>query len=196
MSSAESETRTRILAATWRLMEQRRGQGVRMSDIADAAGVSRQAVYLHFGSRADLLVATTHYVDQVCGLEERLCRCYAATGGVEVLEAFVEVWGNYIPEIYGLARALLVARETDQAAAIAWNDRMAAMREGCCKTIECLERDGILVSEWSREEAVNLLWTLLSVRNWEHLTVECGWSTGQYVDSMQTLVKRTFVREH
>ena len=32
-------------------MEKRRGQGVLMKDIAEAAGVSRQALYLHFGSR-------------------------------------------------------------------------------------------------------------------------------------------------
>ena len=63
----QSETRTRILAATLQLMEQRRGQGVRMSDIAGAAGVSRQAVYLHFGSRTELMVAATHYGDEVHG---------------------------------------------------------------------------------------------------------------------------------
>ena len=42
--SKESETRTRILAAAWRLMEERQGQGVRISDVAADAGVSRQAV--------------------------------------------------------------------------------------------------------------------------------------------------------
>jgi AcrR family transcriptional regulator len=39
-------------------MEERRGQGVCMRDIADAAGLSRQAVYDYFGSRTKLLVAT------------------------------------------------------------------------------------------------------------------------------------------
>jgi AcrR family transcriptional regulator len=60
MSSSGLETRTRILEATRRLMEERRGQGVRMRDIAEEVGISRQAVYDHFGSRAKLLVATTH----------------------------------------------------------------------------------------------------------------------------------------
>jgi AcrR family transcriptional regulator len=54
----DSETRNRILEATQRLMEERRGQGVRMRDIADAATLSRQAVYDYFGSRTKLLVAT------------------------------------------------------------------------------------------------------------------------------------------
>src|SRR5918999_4261754 len=116
MSSGDLETRTRILEATRRLMEERRGQGVRMRDIADAAGISRQAVYDHFGSRAKLLVATTHYVDEVRGLRERRRRFREATGGVERLEAYVEFWGNYIPEVYGMAKALLAVPRTHQAA--------------------------------------------------------------------------------
>jgi AcrR family transcriptional regulator len=194
MSSGELETRTRILEATRRLMEERRGHGVRMHDIAEAAGVSRQAVYDHFGSRAKLLVATTHYVDEVRGLRERRRRFQAATTGVERLEAYVEFWGNYIPEVYGMAKALLAARETDEAAAAAWGDRMAAVRESCRYTIEALHDDRMLAPEWSRDEAVDLMWTMLSVRNWEQLTIECGWSISQYVDRMQKLLKRTFVR--
>ncbi len=41
---------------------------------------------------------------------------------------------------------------------------------------------------------MDLLWTMLSIRNWEHLTVECGWSTDRYVGRMQALLKRTFVQ--
>src|SRR5918997_536236 len=194
MSSGESETRTRILVATWRLMVQRRGQGVRMRDIAEAAGISRQAVYDHFGSRARLLVATTHYVDEVRGLEQRRRRFQAATTGVEHLEAYVEFWGNYIPEVYGMSKALLAVRETDEAAAAAWDDRMGAVRESCRITIEALHRDGMPAPEWSRDEAIDLMWTMLSIRNWEQLTTDCGWSTNQYVSRMQKLLKRTLVR--
>ena len=193
-SGGSEETRTRILEATWRLLEQQRGESVRMRDIAAAAGISRQAVYDHFGSRAKLLVATTHYVDEVRGLSERLRRYRAATTGVERLEAYVEFWGNYIPEVYGVAKALLAARETDEAAAAAWNDRMSAVREGCRTTIEALHRDGMLAPEWSRDEAIDLFWTMLSIRNWEQLTIECGWTTSQYVGGMQQLLKRTLVR--
>jgi AcrR family transcriptional regulator len=194
MSSGESETRTRILEATRRLTEEHRGRGVRMRDVAEAAGISRQAVYDHFGSRAKLLVETTHYVDEVRGLEERRRRFQEATTGVGRLEAYVEFWGNYIPEVYGMAKALLVARETDEAAAAAWDDRMSAVRESCRRTIEVLHRDGMLAPEWSRDVAVDLMWTILSIRNWEQLTTECGWSTNQYVSRMQELLKRTFVR--
>jgi AcrR family transcriptional regulator len=188
------ETRKRILEATWRLMEERRGRDVRMRDVAEAAGVSRQAVYLHFGSRAELMVATARYGDEVRGLDERLRRYRAATTGVERLEAFVEFWGNYIPEIYGIARALLAARETDEAVAAAWDDRMGVVHEACRNIIEALHRDGMLAPGWPRDEAADLLWTVLSIRNWESLTNERGWSTSRYVGRIQELTKRTFVR--
>lgn len=195
MSSSEIETRPRILAATWRLLEEGRGQGVRMSDIAAAAGVSRQAVYLHFGSRVELMVATTQYIDQVRGLTDRLQDWRTATTGVAMLDTYVAFWGNYLPEIYGVAKALLAVYETDEAAAAAWNDRMNDVRGGCRTTIEALQRDGLLAPQWNIIEAVDLFWTLLSVQNWEQLTVTCGWSSAQYVSHMQTLLKQIFVRE-
>ncbi len=166
-----------------------------MSDVAEAADVSRQAVYLHFASRAELMVATARYGDEVRGLDERLRRYRAAESGVDRLEAYVEFWGNYIPEVYGIARALLAARETDEAARAAWDDRMGAVRASCRDTVEALHRDGMLAPEWSREEATDLLWAMLSIRNWEHLTIECGWSPSQYVGRMKKLAKLALVRE-
>ena len=195
MSSQESQTRTRILEATWKLMEQRQGKGVGMADIAKAAGISRQAVYLHFASRADLLVATTRHMDQALGVDARLRRSRAATSGIERLEAYIDFWGNYIPEIYGVAKALLVAMETDEAAAIAWKGRMTAVREGCEAVVKALQRDGMLVPDWTATEATDLFWMMLSVRNWEQLTLECGCSTHQYIARMQTLAKRALVRQ-
>ena len=116
-----------------------------------------------------------------------------ATTGVACLAAYVEFWGNYIPEVYGMAKALMVTRETDEAAA-AWDDRMGAVRDSCRRTIEALQRDGMLAPEWSRDVAVDLMWTMLSIRNWESLTIECGWSTNQYVSRMRKLLKRTLMR--
>ena len=90
-----------------------------MADVAKAAGISRQALYLHFASRSELLVATTHHVDDVRGLHERNLRWRAADDGLELLESFIEFWGNYLPEIFGLARALLSVRDSEEAAATA-----------------------------------------------------------------------------
>jgi AcrR family transcriptional regulator len=193
MSSGDPETRKRILNETWRLMEERRGQGVNISDIARAAGVSRQAVYLHFGTRPELLVATVRHVDEMKNIDQRLQALKTTGTGVETLEAFVNFWGNYIPEIYGLAKSLLAVRETDQAANIAWEDRMEAMREGCRCVVECLVREKNLAPGWQPAEAVDMMWAMLSIAIWENLTLERGWSSGQYIQYMQFMLKRVFL---
>lgn len=175
-------------------MEEKEGAGVTMLDIARAAGISRQAVYLHFESRSDLLIATTRYLDDVLELDKRYKVVQESSSGVERLETFIEFWGNYIPNIYGIAKALLAALETDEAAAAAWNDRMDAVKGGCRTIIEALREDECLCDEWSVDEATDLLWTLLSVRNWEQLTIASKWSTREYILSMQALAKRSFVK--
>ena len=196
MSSANIETRTRILEATVRMLEEHGGRGVRMGDIAKSAGISRQAVYLHFASRAELLVAATRYLDDVLDVDSRLAASRAATSGVERLTLYIECWGHYIPEIYGVAKALLLAQDTDEAAAVAWKDRMLAMRDGCRAAIAALHSDGMLAAGWTPKRATDVLWTMLLVPNWENLTVECGWSTQQYVRWMTTVAKRAFVEEN
>ena len=191
MSSDRPRTRERILQATWDLMEQCRGRGVRMQDVA--AGVSRQAVYLHFPSRAELMIATLRYGDEVRGIEQRLAAFRAATTGVGRLDAFVAFWAEHVPLVYGIASALLAARDTDEAVAAAWEDRMATVREGCRSIVTLLESEGRLVPDLSVDEATDLLWTLLSIRNWDSLVQECGWSTQAYVAHMQALLVRALV---
>jgi len=192
MSSDSSETRVRILESARKLLESGAGGAVRMSDIARAAGISRQAVYLHFPKRADLLIAVTRYLDDVKDVDGRLVKSRSATSGIERLDAFIEAWGNYIPEIYGIAKALLAIKDTDEEADLAWNNRMQAVREGCEAVVRDLARDGQLTKALTKKQAVDMLWTMLSVRNWEQLTVECGWSQKQYIKITRSAARAMF----
>lgn len=195
MSRKNIETRTRILQATIKTLEEQGGQGVRMGDIAKAAGISRQAVYLHFASRAELLIAATRHLDEILGLDQRLEPSRNAASGTERLERYIEFWGQYIPEIYSVAKALILAQASDEEAAAAWDDRMQAMREGCQRVIEMLDEDGQLATEWSIDNATDALWTMLLVPNWENLTIKCGWLVTDYVKWMTQLAKRTLMSE-
>ena len=193
MSSDDESTRTKILNATLGLLEAGKGQGVRMTDVAKAAGISRQAIYLHFESRADLLIETTFYLDRLKSTDQRLAASRSAKTGVERLDAFVTAWAGYVPEIYPMARALLAMKDTDAEAAAAWNQRMQDMREGCEAAIKALARDDMLAAGFSIRQATDLLWTLLSIRNYEHLTGDCGWSKSQYQKTLRTTARDLFV---
>jgi AcrR family transcriptional regulator len=194
MSSKEKNTRTRILHATWQLMEQHLGKTISMSDVAKAVGISRQAVYLHFESRTELMVATSSYVDEIKGLKERLQQFKAASTGTEMLDACIDIWGNYIPEIYGLAKALMTTRNTDDATAAVWDGNMGTLRGVCSQAITTLHCEGKLVQGFTVKQGVDLFWTMLSVSNWEQLILECGWTNEQYIKTMKQLAKQTFVK--
>ncbi|WP_183416809.1 TetR/AcrR family transcriptional regulator [Limibacillus halophilus] len=193
MSSKIGDTQTRILASTWELLENARGKEVRMADIAKHAKVSRQALYLHFPSRRDLLIATTHYIDKMKDVDARLAASRSAKNGRDRLNAFIEAWGNYIPEIHGLARELMAMSDRDEAAKLAWNERMTALRQGCHAAVMALRRDGCLSPEHTVETATDILCALVSVRNWEYFTIDRNWSQRTYVTKMKTVAKQLLV---
>lgn len=192
MSSNRINTKTRILDVTWRLLESG-NTAIRMADIAKEAGVSRQAIYLHFPNRAELLVATTRHIDTVKNIDQRLARSRSASTGIERLQAFVEAWGGYIPEIHGISVALRAMRNTDKEAATAWEDRMQAVRQGCEAAVRAISEDGYLKKELTEVTAVDLLWTLLSVENWERLVLECSWSQSEYEQTLKQISEATLL---
>jgi AcrR family transcriptional regulator len=193
MSSEKNATRIRILKSAWKLLEDGGGGSVRMSDIAKSAKISRQALYLHFPNRADLLAATTIYLDEVYDIDNKLTESRTAANGRDRLHAWIDVWGNYIPKIYGIGKALMAMQDSDEEARAAWQGRMQAVRHGCEAAIAAIDRDGKLNETLTMEEATDLLWTQLSVRSWENLRFECGWSQQRYIRLMKITAERLLV---
>ena len=165
-----------------------------MSDIAKATGISRQALYLHFPNRAELLIAATKYLDEKVNIDANLAESRQATTGEARLTAFIRAWGNHIPVIYGVARALMAMSDTDAEARAAWEDRKAAVRHGCVAAVSALSRDGRLREDLTEPTATDLLWTLLSVRNWAALTQTCGWSQDTYLQEITRLSRAALIR--
>ena len=195
MSSDHSVTRIKILDAALDLLQEGDLSKVRMSDIAKRTGISRQAVYLHYSTRADLLIAATKYMDEMKGTEERLAPSRAAKSGIERLDAWVDAWVDYIPEIYGPSKAFFAIMDRDEEAATAWNNRMQDMWEGCEAAIKALNKDGDLAEGMTQKAAADLLWAMLSVRNWELLTQQRGWSQKEYKKRIKATARQVFVRK-
>jgi len=193
MMSSE-QTKTRILETTWKVLETRIDKN-RMSDIATAVGISRQALYLHYPTRAELLIATTKHIDKVKKVNQRLELSRAAGSGIERLHFFIKAWGGYIPEIHGISVALRNMRENDKAAAEAWDERMQAVRHGCQAAVRAIEKDGKLKSDLSEQVATDILWTLLTVENWEKLVLDCTWSQSEYEVMMIKLAEAGLLKD-
>src|ERR671911_544403 len=78
-SNARSRgTRAALLDATRALLEDEGSAALTMGAVAERAGVSRRAVYLHFASREQLLLALFHHVGQIEDLAGSLGPVYDA----------------------------------------------------------------------------------------------------------------------
>src|SRR5579862_3918482 len=114
MSSTNSNIR--ILDAALALIKRRKGADVSMAEIANAARLSRQAVYLHFADRSDLMLALVRHAHEKLGAAKRLRKVEEARTGVGALRVWVALQAQMNPSVWSVARALEVVRRTDEAA--------------------------------------------------------------------------------
>ncbi len=174
----------------------RRGDArVTMAQIAKAARVSRQAVYLHFADRADLMVALVRHVDQKRGLAEEIQRIASAPNAKAALSAMVSLQARANPDIWAVARAVDAVRRTDEAAERSWQDRHQHRLEGCRQIVERLRREGGLREDLDPATAADLLWTLTSPRTWEDLVLQRGWTPEHYQLHITRLLLAALARD-
>jgi len=83
--------------------------------------------------------------------------------------------------------------DADAETAKAWAKRMQDMRQGCQAAIDMLASDNMLVAEYSTEQATDILWTMLSVKNWEQLTQDCGWKQQKYIETLKLMARQLLV---
>jgi AcrR family transcriptional regulator len=178
MSNA-NDTKTRILETAWALVNER-GIGVPVGEIAAAAGVSRQLVYVHFTSRAGLLVAMTRHQDARSGFRERALATRELPP-TAALEQLIRAWCEYVPEILPVALALESALITGEDGAIAWRDRMGELHGAFRHATARLDAAGELAPGLTPEAAADWAWAQVQPSTWLHLVVERGWSRDDYV---------------
>ncbi|HEV8393078.1 MAG TPA: helix-turn-helix domain-containing protein [Vicinamibacterales bacterium] len=181
-------TRLRILDAALRLVTRQGGAEVTLGEVAREAGVSRQALYLHFADRAALFLAVVRHADDRRGLPAMIRRIQEAPTGEAALREMAAMQARMNPGIWPLARALDSVRRLDDAAERSWQERLSHRLDGCRAIVAQLVREGSLRADLSRDVAADLLWTLSSLRTWEDLVLLRGWSAQQYEQRLGDLV--------
>jgi AcrR family transcriptional regulator len=187
------ETRERILATTWRLMEKSKDLRVRIADIAAAAGVSRQAVYLHFGNRAGLLLAAFQYRDRTHATGA-IKRAAETAPVADALAAFVQAWFEHIPRIQPAAHLLSAAAQIDPEARVAWEDRMGLLRRLTLTLTKRLAAAGALKPGWPAAKAADWIWHRTHLDGWRHLVGERSWDAAEYGRRVSASLQRDLLK--
>lgn len=189
-----SGTREQILEHAWAQARARGIDSVTLADVARAAGVSRQAVYLHFRSRAGLLVAMARHHDRTSGFAEQVARIGSSPDPAADLAELIRAWCAYLPDILPVARALSAASTDDQDAAAAWQDRMRALRSEFERVLTPLAAADRLARDWTVTEAAAWVWASVHPDQWHHLVAECGWDPAAFTSRCVTAAAATVIR--
>ena len=169
--------------------------GVGLEEVGREAGVSRQAVYLHFKSKAELLLAMAEYADERILVDEITRPVREAKTALKALEAGVAAYAAIEPQIYDAASVVYSARRSDEAAEAAWQNRMAFRRDNVRMGMERLKAEGNLDVAWTVEDATDFTWALLSVHTYEYLVIERGWDIERFVRYLTSALRRTLVKD-
>jgi AcrR family transcriptional regulator len=153
-----------------------------MAALARAVGISRQALYLHFPDRAQLLLALVAHVDEKEQLQAGIAAVTQAANAAGAIRAWahVQTWHN--PKIAALARALDDTRHADPSASAAWADRTGDRMRGAVSIVERLRAEGRLDPAWTATEAAAVLWELTSFHVWDDLVNDAQIPPDRYIE--------------
>jgi AcrR family transcriptional regulator len=166
----------------------RRGNGFLLGAVAREAGVSRQAIYLHFESRGALAVAVARHSDEVFGLDEALAPLRSAKDGRSLLRAQARFVAAYNQKLYPIVRMADAFRQSDAELRAAWDDRLASRRAGGRHIARQLARWGELKPDWTIESAGDWITALASVKLWEELVLDLGWPSRRFAKHLELVL--------
>jgi len=184
----DPQTRERLLDAAWQLVEGEGAGTLALGDVARKAGVSRQALYLHFPNRATLLAEMARRFDRTSGFRRRLLATRRLPAG-EAFRAMLAEWWAYLPQILRTARALEAATVSGSDGAEAYHDRMSEWRAAIRIAMGRLAEEGQLAPEWDVEAAADWVWAQVHPSVYQHLVHERGWTaeraTSRIVETLE-----------
>jgi AcrR family transcriptional regulator len=192
-AQAPQGTRERVLQAAQALIRERGNANFSLVELAAETGLSRQTLYLLFGTRAGLLMALVDDIDARSSGPARLAALREQ--GERDFEPYVRAWFDYIPVVLPVARALASAAATgDSDARTAWQSRLAKLRTGFTQMARGLQADGRLRAGWTVAQAAEWILALTHIDLWQQLVVEAGWKPADHVERVVDTLRKTLVK--
>lgn len=155
--------------------------GAGLGAVAKEAGVSRQAIYLHFPSKIELLTALHLHIydtDVVPALERHPITDTMTAW--EALDATIAADVEVAARVWRIHEALVVARRQHPEVEATLRVREADRYEELLDLGRRLERDGALPPNTDVESVADMLWGLVNTGTYGNLVNQRGWSLDRY----------------
>jgi AcrR family transcriptional regulator len=182
-----------LLAATRDLIEQDGVAALTMASVAERAGVSRRAVYLHFAGRTELLAALYRHLGEVEELAASLQAVWDSPDAVSALTEWAEHIARSHPRILGVVQAIERARYDDPDAAELSRTAQGNWLKGSRRLMRWLADEGRLAPQWTVDTAADMMWALMSIDVLDRLVNQRRWPSRRVADHLAATFRATFV---
>lgn len=162
--------------------------------VATRAGVSRQTVYSHFPTRAELLVAAADRARELSGAEAASPAVYEAPTAAAALRALVEMHASFVPKVLPAYVAVERERSTDPEIAAAFARRAQGRRQLARLVATRLHAENELAAPWTVETATDVIASLTSGTSTALYLNELGWTVDEMRERIRLLLERTLLR--
>ncbi len=181
-------TRLRILDAA---LEQctRLGPSVRLADVARAAGVSHQGLYLHFKGRDALLLALLDHMVSSFGLRELSDAVIEAGDGRTAVKRVVTFMYQLNGRLTEVGWVLEEAQHLDEGFGIDWRNRTRGLQGFIREHVTGrLATEQTLRGPWTTDDAADLILGLTDLGTWRTYVRDLGWSESDYVSNLTGMI--------
>lgn len=186
-------TRRKLLDSARQILEQDGFPALSVTAVAEGAQVTRRTVYLHFGSRGQLVQALFDHVVAAEGLHESLQRVWQAPDAARTLDEWAAHLARYHPGMLAVDRAVRRVWRTDPDVADHRRRVVSEQLSGCRRLARRLAGEGRLAAPWTETSAADMLLALISSDVIETLLVERHWSQRRLADHLAVLFRSTFL---
>jgi AcrR family transcriptional regulator len=186
-------TRAALLSSARKVLERDGFEALTMTAVAEDAGVTRRAAYMHFRSRSDLVAALFDYVADVEGLGKSLEQVWKAPDALSALDEWAAHLARYHPRLLAVDRALQGVWQLDPDAAAHRRRVVAEKLSNCRRLARWLADEGQLAESWNVASASDMLFALISSDVVEALLVDRRWSQRRLSEGLAQLLRSTFV---
>jgi AcrR family transcriptional regulator len=180
-SGGRPQTRTQILEAARAIFEELGYYDAGLGAVAKKAGVSRQAIYLHFPSKAELLTALHLHIfatDVAPALERHPIT--DAVSALDALDSMIAVDVEVVSKVWRIHEVLQMARRQHPEVEATLRPREEERYGELLDLGRRLEREGALPPCLRVGTFADMMWGLLNDGTYRSLVIERGWSLDQY----------------
>jgi len=206
-AGASEETRLRIIEAARELFSESGYPNVSLDDIAAKAGVSRQTVYVQFGSKVGVLEAVGAHIERLsfgtdADFEDRLTaiaethreRPNAADEVLVIVNEGLNRVMHFFETNAPLLRNIRAQATYDPESRRVWEYGVGRHWRAFSIIVQTIQAIGVLAPGWTVQSATDWLAAITHFNEYDLLISERGWTHEQLVQRVMQLIRQMLLK--